>query len=181
ALFTSPSSHRTQPAVTSANLGVEHVAVGAVTPMPRIKPTITTVTDGAVEDPVAYTEASSVMGGGHYIYQRSRGLLEFIAIPDGAAADATITYALAAITEADKIVEYEIMRTSGIRGEVQVWGVVDGGLPGEPVDYIFPDVEFRPNGDVTLKGVDALNVASLTGKVYNQGGAGYGYVRPVAH
>ncbi len=70
------------------------------------------------------------------------------------------------------------MRTSGIRGKLSILGVTGGGLPGQAVDYIFKDVEFRPNGAVTLKGVDALNVGSLTGRVYNDG-TGYGFVRPV--
>jgi len=181
AMFLAERTYRTQTAVASATLTVEDVAAGDIIDIPGIKPAIISVTDGAASDPVEYSEDDTGFGDGHYIYQKSRGLLEFIAIPAGADADAEVTYSLPAITEADKVVSREIMRTSGIRGEVRVLGVVDGGLPGAPVDYIFPDVEFRPNGDVTLKGVDALNVGALTGKVYNTGGAGYGFVRPVSN
>ncbi len=181
AMFLASRTYRTQTAVASTVLTVDDVAVGDVIQIPGIKPTITTITDGAAEDPVAYVEDGTGFGDGDYIFQSSRGLLEFVKIPSGAGTDAKVTYALAAITAADKIVEREIMGTSGIRGKVSVLGVVDGGLPGQAVDYIFPDVEFRPNGDITLKGVDALNVGALTGKVYNTGGAGYGFVRPVSN
>jgi hypothetical protein len=179
AMFLSLREYETQSAAASTVLTLENVKVGDVIKIPGIKPTITTVTDGAAEDPVVYVEDVLGVGVGNYIYQRKRGFMEFTAIPVGADEDVKITYALAAITEVDKIVKREIMRTSGIRGEVHVLGVVAEGAPGEEVDYIFNDVEFRPNGDITLKGVDALNVASLTGKVYNTGGAGYGFVRPV--
>ncbi|CAN7260159.1 hypothetical protein LJR098_001073 [Rhizobium sp. LjRoot98] len=180
AMFLAVKGYKTQSAVASAVLLVEDVAVGDVIQIPGIKPTVTSVTDGAPSDPVAYLEDVTGFGNGNYIYQRSRGFLEFTAIPEDAGADAKVTYALAAVTEADKIVEYDMMRTSGIRGELQVLGVVDGGLPGDAVDYIFHDVEFRPQGDLGLKDATALNTASLTGTVYNTGGAGYGYVRPVA-
>ncbi|MGX9991611.1 hypothetical protein ACS4RR_021010 [Rhizobium sp. Z1P35] len=180
AQFLTEKFYLTQAAVPATTLTVEDVAVGDVIIVPGIKPTITSITDGAAEDPVTYTEDATGFGNGDYIYQQARGIVEFIKIPAGAGADAVVTYAQAAITEADKIVRRQIMSTAGVRGEVRILGVVDGGLPGAPVDYIFPDVQLRPNGDTTLKGVDAQNIGSLTGKVFNTGGVGYGFIQPVA-
>jgi len=179
AMFLASRTYRTQAAVASATMLVEAVAVGDVVDVPGIKPTIISITDGEVA-PVSYDEDDTGYGDGHYIFQSARSLVEFIKIPAGAGADAEITYSLPAITEADKIVSREIMSTNGIRGELRVLGAVAEGMPGDPVDYIFPDVEFRPDGAITLKGTDDLNRGSLTGKVYNLGGLGYGYVRPVA-
>ncbi len=179
AMFLAKRTYRTQAAVASATMIVEDVAVGDVVEIPGIKPNIVSVTDGAASDPVEYAEDETGYEGGHYIYQKSRSLLEFTKIPAGADSDAEITYSLPAITEADKVVSLEIMKTNGVRGECRILGAVAEGMPGQAQDYIFPDVEFRPSGDVTLKGVDALNVASLTAKVYDLSGAGYGFVRPV--
>ncbi|WP_027489230.1 hypothetical protein [Allorhizobium undicola] len=178
AMFLSKRILATQTALASGTVIVEDVAVGDVLELPGINPSITSVTDGAAT-PVEYDEDADGFGEGHYIYQSKRKLLEFIAKPAGAGADAEITYSLPAITEADKVVRLEIMKTGGVRGKFTLLGIVDGGLPGKAVDYVFADVEFRPNGNITLKGVDALNVASLTGKVYNTAGQGYGFIRPL--
>jgi hypothetical protein len=152
--------------------------------LPGINPSIISVTDTAEIDPVEYEEDETGFGDGNYIFQSQRKLLEIVKFPEDVTFTAgktqvKVNYSLPSITTADEVVLYEIMKTGGVRGKFTLLGVVDGGLPGQAVDYIFPDVEFRPNGNVTLKGVDALNVASLTGKVYNTAGQGYGFIRPV--
>jgi len=181
ALMLATTKYRTQTAVASAVLTVEDVEVGDVIDIPGMFATIISVEDTASGSPHVYHEDATGFGSNHYIFQSERNVLEFIAKPTGAAADADITYSLPAVTEADGIIERTMLTTSGKRGELRVLGSVgaNGALPGVAEDYIFLDVELRGDGAVTLKGVDNLNTGTLTAKVYNTGGAGYGFSRPV--
>lgn len=176
-MYLAKTVYVTQTAVASATLIVDDVAVGDVIEIPGVNPTITSVTDGATT-PVEYEEDATGFGAGHYIFQSQRKLLEFIKKPAGADADAEITYALPAITEADKVIKHEIMKTAGVRGKLSILGVIAESMPGQAVDFIFPDVEFRPAGNgMMLGGLSELQTASLTARVYDNG-SGYGFIRP---
>ncbi|MBY5684825.1 hypothetical protein HFO32_22135 [Rhizobium leguminosarum] len=176
-MYLAKTIYVTQAAVASATVIVEDVAVGDVVEIPGVNPSITSVTDGATT-PVSYIEDATGFGDNHYIFQSQRKLLEFIKIPATADTDVEITYSLPLITEADKVVRHEIMKTAGVRGKLSILGVIAESMPGQAVDYIFPDVEFRPTGPGTmLGGLSELQTASLTARVYDNG-SGYGFIRP---
>jgi hypothetical protein len=177
-LFLLKRTYWTQEAVASATLDIEDITIGDVIEVPGINPSVVSMKDKTPSTPKSYTEDVDGDGDGHYIFQSQRKLLEFVGKPSGATPDGQLTYSLPEITEDDKVVKLEIMKTAGTRGKFFVLGVVDDSQPGEPVDYVFYDVEFRPNGNVPLKDASALNVGSLTGTIYNTGGQGYGYIRP---
>ncbi|MCZ7890429.1 hypothetical protein O9X99_01945 [Agrobacterium salinitolerans] len=151
----------------------------AVLDLPGINPEITAVTDGATV-PVAMTEDTQGLGlVGNYIFHSKRNKLEFTRKPASAGPDCEIEVSYPEITEADKIIEYVTMENAGVRGKFFVLGVVAPNMPGEAVDYIFPDVQFTPAGPVNLIGaVDQLQTGSLTGRLFDNG-TGYGFIRPV--
>ncbi len=187
AMFLAKRVYATQTALASGVVEFDaHQGDYNVIEVPGINPSVTSVTNGAEADPIEYDEDPTGFGDGNYIFDSESKMLEIVKFPEDVVFTAKktpvkVTYSLPAITAADEVVLYQIMKTGGVRGKFTLIGVVDGGLPGKAVRYIFPDVEFRPNGNVTLKGVDALNVASLTGKVYNTGGQGYGFIYPAAN
>lgn len=168
ALFMSSKKYKTQALAASQEMIVEAVAVGDVVSLPGIKGTITAITDGEVA-PVSYVENT------HYIFHPSTNMIEFIALPAGAAEDAIIEYDLPAVTAADGLLDLAIMETSGTRGEFRYIGItVDGN--GDPVDMYLPDVEFLPNGAVAAGDTANANTGSLTGSVYATADKGYGSV-----
>lgn len=166
ALFMSSKKYKTQAAAANQSLIVEDVSAGDVVSLPGIKGTISEITDGATGIFVENT---------HYIFHPATNLIEFLAKPAGATADAIIEYDLPAVTEADGLMDLAIMETSGTRGEFRYIGItVDGN--GDPVDMYLPDVEFLPNGAVAAGDTANANVGSLTGSVYATADKGYGSV-----
>lgn len=179
-LFLATREFITQAAVTSASLTLLNIAIGDVIRIPGYNPTIISVTDTTSVSPVDYTEDEDATGDGEYIFHQNSGLLEVTGKPSGANSTLVITYSLPLITSADKLPKREIMKTGGTRGELRVIGTTDGGLPGDPVTYVFRDVKFMPNGAVNLKNAKELNTGSLTGDLFNASGQGYGYIIPAA-
>ena len=171
ALYMGEITYRTQTAAPTNTLVVEDVAPGDVVRIPGIKPSITSITDGAEGSPVAYA-------ANDYTYAQKTSYLEFVSVPEGAGADATITYALPEITAANKLVAVEFMSNQGKRGQLTAIGVIADGFAGtkQEVEIVLPDVEFRPNGAITQGDTANLNVASLTARVYGVNGS-YGTLR----
>jgi hypothetical protein len=169
ALFLSKKKYKTQAAVASATMIVENVAAGDVVTLPGIKGSITSITDGAAEDPVVYAENVD------YIFHPATGVLEFLKVPAGSAEDVEVEYSLPAVTETDGLLDLSIMETSGTRGEFRYIGITADGM-GDPVDLYLADVEFLPNGAVAAGDTENPNVGSLTGSVYTTSVSGYGTV-----
>ncbi|UFS81562.1 MULTISPECIES: hypothetical protein [Rhizobium] len=173
ALFMSNHKYKTQSAVVSATLEVEDVAAGTVVTLPGINGTITAIDDGASGDPVEYTENVD------FIFHPSTGTIEFLKVPAGAAADATVRYSLPAVTETAGLLDLEIMENSGWRGEFIYIGVTKDGN-GTEVKMHLPDVEFRPNGAIATGDTANPNVGGLTGSVYSTPDKGYGTIEGLA-
>ncbi len=163
ALFMSKPKYLTQEAVATDTLIVEAVAAGDIVELPGKKGTVTAVTDG---DTGIYVEDT------HYTFHPATGVIEFLAIPAGASADVEIEYSLPAITEADKLIDFAIMETSGTRGEFRYIGHCESA--GEDMDMRLADVEFQPSGAYSVGDTANANVGSLTGAVYTDATKGYG-------
>ncbi|MDR6664031.1 hypothetical protein [Rhizobium sp. 1399] len=165
ALFMSAPKYLTQAAIANGSLIITHVEVGGVYELPGKKGTVSGITDGAASDPVTYVENT------HFIFHPASGVIEILATPAGATEDIEIEYTLPAITEADKLIDYSIMETSGTRGEFRYIGDAKVGVS---VDLRLADVEFLPNGAVSSGDTANANVGSLTGAVYATADKGYG-------
>lgn len=173
ALFMSEKKYLTQTAVTAGTMTLEDVAVGDIFRIEGLNPEITEITDDAtgvlVEDE-------------HYTVHRT-GFVEIIALPAGFGENAIVEYTLPAITEAEKLLDLGIMATSGVRGELVIIGVVADGMPGQEVEQTYWDVELRPSGAVPSINTEALNQATLTGRVFATSGKGngksYGQMRTI--
>ncbi|MGO7115572.1 hypothetical protein ACCS79_03570 [Rhizobium johnstonii] len=170
ALYMAEHKYLTQTAKAAQTLEIPDPATGDVVQVPGVKATITSVTDGAPSDPVEY-EVDDDFG-----YHTDSGLLEILNVPAAAdEAKAVVTYSLPAITEAEGILDLAAMSVSGTRGKLILIGVIESN-PGVPVTVVVPDVEFRPNGDIPMGDVSALNVVSLTGRIYNTDPKGMAFI-----
>lgn len=170
AVYMSEIKYATQTALTSGVLEIPTPEAGDVILVPGIRPSVTSVSDGAESDPVTYAS------GDDYTFDQPTALLEILKVPEDAALSiAKVTYSLPAITEEDGILDMSIMSTSGMRGKLHLKGRIDGG-PGTEVTVVVPDVEFRPNGDIALGDTQALNVSTIVGKVYNTSPKGLAYL-----
>ena len=165
-LFMSELKYLTQTAATAVPFTIEDVAVGDRIRIDAIKATNIDLSVGA----------TALVEDTHFLFHAKTGFLEIIALPVDATGDAEGTYDKPAITEADKLLDLSIMETSGVRGELSVVGVIQGG-PGEEVEMILKDVKFLPNGAISSGDTANLNTWSITGRVYSTAEHGYGYLR----
>ncbi|CAN7330285.1 hypothetical protein [Neorhizobium tomejilense] len=168
ALFMANKKYRTQAAVTSQTISITDVAVGDIVRIPAIRATAVTVSDAGA---AVYVENT------HFTYHAKTGLVEIVALPADAEADATVTYSAPAITEADKLLDLSVMETSGIRGELHIVGVIAAGQVGKETEVVLHDVEFIPSGAISVGDAANLNTATLTGSMYSTSASGYGYMR----
>lgn len=172
ALFMSNKTYLVQSA-SSGTLVFEDVKVGDVKRLPGINTTVTGADDGENE-PVDYIEDQ------HFTVHKS-GMVEVIAIPEGAGDNLEVLYSIPAITADDKIADFGVMSNSGVRGELVIIGVVADGNPGEEVELTFWEVEFRPSGAVSFINTEGVNQVELTGRVFavpgKAPGQSYGVMR----
>lgn len=162
-LFMGKKTYFTQAASTGNAFTIEDVAVGDVVRLPGIRATNVEFADDFVEDV-------------HYTLHAKTNTLEIIGLPLGVADDAALTYDLPEVTEAEKLLNVQVMSESGTRGELNVIGVIRGG-PGKEVETVLPDVEFMPSGAISMGDTSGLNLGALTGSMYSTGELGYGYTR----
>jgi hypothetical protein len=169
ALYVSKHKYLTQAAVTDGEMLIEEADLVGVYEIPGKKGAVSAVTDGAESSPIAYVLDQ------HYTFHPATGVIEILSKPDTANAKIKVAYTLPAITEADKLIDYSIMETSGTRGEFRYIGLTTDGL-GTPVDLRLFDVEFLPNGAASAGDTANVNTASLTGSVYTTD-KGYGTIQ----
>jgi hypothetical protein len=160
AMFMSGETYVTQTAVATATMAVEGVKAGDTYRIPGMAASITSITDGAEEDPEA------LVAGTHYTFHKGTGFLQIIALPEGFGDDIEITYTLPAITEEDQLLNLGMLSSRGLRCEVSIVNVIADGNPGVGSEATFWDVEFKPNGAIPFIQVDAENNITLTGTVY---------------
>lgn len=172
-LFMAEKQYLTQEAVVSATMTVEDVAVGDVFRLPGVKGSITSITDGAESSPVSYAVNTNYIFNGRY----RTG--EFTKLPVGAGDDAVVTYSLPAITEADGLLDLEMMSASGARGEFLSLGIIPKSFSGsrQETEMWIPDIEFRPQGDVSQGDTANVNKFTLVGNIYSHPEHGYGRLR----
>lgn len=186
ALFLADRTYRTQTLAAAKTFEIEAVAVGDVVRVPGIRPTVTSVSGsipGVGEEPdtpVAFVELMDGQdedGSKHFTYHPKTGLLEIIALPDGYAGDVTVTYSQPAITEADKLVAWELYKNNGWQGKVFIYGATQESN-GDVVDAEIDFVTLRPNAGVGMKDVANPNVGALSGDIRKvDGGFGRIYSR----
>jgi hypothetical protein len=158
----STKDYLVQAAVAAGEAIFEDVNVGDIFSLGARDISVTSVTDGAVSDPVTYVL------GTHYRIDRRTGYLEITAIPSGAAGtDIEVSFSAPAITAADKRQHLGVLAGRGIRGRLFIRGISDSDK--DHIEATFWDVEIRPSGDIALQGGDDFGDITLTGRVYADG------------
>lgn len=142
----------------------EDVAVGDIYRTTK-RVTITSATDGALEDPVAWVE------GTHFTYHPQSGVVQILAIPAGSEPDLHLEFDVEAITDSDKLLSLQVLGNEGVTGRLIAIGTNQVGQKGE---LNLGRVQFRPDGAVPFVGGDEGDEASLTGRVFAEPGVGYG-------
>lgn len=169
ALYVSKHKYLAQEAVANGEMVIEETDLIGVYEIPGKKGTVGSVTDGVESSPVTYVLDE------HYTFHPATGIVEVLSKPENAGNKIHVSYTLPAITEADKLIDYSIMETSGTRGEFRYIGLTTDGL-GTPVDMRLFDVEFLPSGAASAGDTANVNVASLNGSVYTTD-KGYGTIQ----
>ncbi|WP_428427322.1 hypothetical protein [Pararhizobium sp.] len=169
-LYLAAKRYLTQAALTNQTLIWPDVQIGDVFELPGRDATIDMVTggsDGTVE----------LVEDVHFIFSPSTRHGEIIALPTGVTAGTEIefSYDLPAVTEADKILDLQIMEKSGTTLEFKYIGMSADGN-GTPLTLYLPSVEFAPNGAISNGDASAANAGSLTGDVYSTSTLGYGSI-----
>lgn len=169
ALFMSNVKYINQASLTAEILDIEAITAGDLVRVPAYNATNVSISDASS---TVYVEDT------HYTFHKKTGMVEILEVPAGADSDAEVTYDQPAITDADKLLDLEVLETSGTRGKLTVIGIINqtSGTQ-EEVEMVFPDVEFRPQGAIPSGDTNALNEGSLTGRVYSTSANGFGYVR----
>lgn len=176
ALFLAQRTYRTQSAATGQTYVIEDVLKDGhtdVVKIPGIRPTLVSVSDGEDIDYVEYLDGQDEAGK-HFTFHPGTSLLEIFGKPAGAGDDAIVSYSLPAITEAEKLVAWEIYKTNGWEGKVFIFGATQESN-GEVVDAEIDFVTLRPNGGTGMKDVANENVGALNGTIRKVDGA-YGRI-----
>jgi len=166
-LYLSQKKYITQAAVTSATIELTDVVDGFVFDIPVRNATITSITNG---DEVAPVELVNQID---YIFSPETRFGEIKKLPAGFGTTATITYSAPAITEAQGLLDLDIMSVGGIRGEYMCIGMIAAGN-GDPISMYLPSVEFRPNGASAIGDAANLNTGTIQADVYQDATGSYG-------
>lgn len=166
--FMAAKRYLTQSAVTAQTIELTELVDNYVFDIPVRKGTVTSITNGETgEDLVTLVE------GLDYIFSSETRFGEIKKAPVGFGNIAIVTYSAPAITEAEAMLDLDILSATGVRCELMVIGIDPGGN-GDPMSMYLPSVEFRPNGAATLGDAANLNVATLQADVYQDESGSYG-------
>ena len=160
----------TQAAVTNGAFTIPDAKVGDAIKIPGFKPVVTGVSDG---------DANELIEDVHYTVHRA-GYLQIVALPEGFIGDLIGEYTQPAITEAEGLLDLDLMSTAGVRGELVFIGVTSESGDGEEFEQTYNDVELRPSGAVPAFGTEQLNQFTVQGSVYATSNKNsYGTIRSI--
>lgn len=185
ALFLTERKFRKQTAASGKTETLKKVHVGGTYKIPGIRPEITSVTGtipASGEDPATTVTLEEWFDGDdeagkHFSFNEDGSVLEIIALPAGLTGDLTVTYSVPEITDADKLVEWEMYTNSGWEGSLYLYGATQQST-GEVVNVEIDFVQLRPNGPVGMKDSTAFNLGALSGRITNNG-TGFGRIYSV--
>lgn len=166
-LYMADKSYIVKSAVVNQTLVIDKWEVGRPIRIDLPRVSITSIED---EGTATFVE------GVHYTHSAKHKFLDPIAVPDGTTGKITITYSAAAVLSSEKRTAFEMMRNDGLRVEVILTNVRGGGLPGEEKEYVFAEVLFKPDGAISMSGIEDVAKASIMGEVFLTPSGDYGRI-----
>lgn len=124
------------------------------------------VTDDGDPTPVAYVLDT------HYKLDAKAGLIQLIALPDGASGNVEISFDAAEVVSADKMAKIGIASKTENRGEIIIRGTNTVG----PVLMVkLHDVQLRPDGERRYISETDLDTIQVVGRVFSDSSQPSGY------